>query len=146
MEVDRHWLRLGRSEAERRGFMDFGGQDRLGFRSASLPLNGEPGIGETSGSAPGRMRTRGQRLQKGRRRRCTEHVANRVANKVVDQGRLPKTHLGLCRVHVTSSSSARHLQKQQDDRKRGRGNNVAICFGHGVNDQPIPHQPRLTKK
>ena len=94
-----------------------------------------------------RMRACRDCLQKCRRRAGMHQlVANRIAQEIVHQARLAKAHLRLGRMHVDIDLFGRHFQKQQDDRKRGRRNDVAISLDHRVNDQPVAHQAAVDEE
>ena len=71
------------------------------------------------------------------RARHGELVADAVANQIVDQAGLAKTHLGLGRMDVDVDLLRRHLQKEQDDGKGRRRQNIAIGFAHGMHEQAV---------
>ena len=87
---------------------------------------------------PGAARVQGEGAQKrSSRARHHELVADAVANQIVDQAGLAKTHLGLGRVDIDVDLLWRHFDKEQHHGKGGWRQDIAVGFAHGMQEQAV---------
>ena len=69
--------------------------------------------------------------------------ADRVAHKVMQEGRLAEADFGLGRVDVDVDFLRWHFEKEQHDRKRRRRDDVAVRLGERVENEAIADEAAI---
>ena len=78
--------------------------------------------------------------------RRDQRLANEVAHKIMNKSGVPKAHLDLGRMNVNVYFGWRQLKENQGHGEHTGGQNIAIRFRNGVQDQPVTHQPAVHKE